>query len=387
MTRLPEPLRKFVFPTPEERWEAGGATFRETDGLPIFDIEITHATPPKSEDYYARKHPLDRREVKIGRVLTRTFTLNDGVERVSRLWLPDTIEGTLTGQSGTAFTTSIDGYAAERAKLISARVNMPNIQHDAEHSGRKMRNVLDIIRLACTLKDGQVISLAKSAQSEAKMTEHWLDVDKIDIPPDLAAFGDSWDGINTLALPPYADLYGIQVPYIDPKALVLHEPVEPSLEGIKKVANWVRKEVIGGTAVIAALAAEGDISPLNGTVPTNPHFWLSSFTGVAPALLGGEAGRFTGWLPPNILGYANLFEKDDLCEVETWKEDLEQFPNIGVRVDPEGLHAHLLSRISQSKQRGRMHRLHNENMKHGTTYQNFDAQYIHGSYLGMPDAA
>lgn len=379
-------MRKFVFPTPEERWDAGGASFRE-DGLPVFDLEITKATRPRIEDYYTRRHALDRRPVKIGRALTRTFTTNDGIERRSRVLIPDKIEGTLSGQSGTAFTTSMDGYPEERAKLISARVNMPNIQHDAEYSGRKMRNILDVIRLACTLRDGQTISLAKSAQAEMRMTQYWLDSDNLDIPRDLAVFGDSWDGINTLAVPAYAQLYGMKVPYIDPKALVLHDPIDPSYEGIEKVVKWVRDEIVGGTAVIAALLAEGDLSTVNGTLPANPHFWVSSFTGVAPALLSGEAGRFTQWLPEDIIGYANLFEKDGLCEVDVWKTDLGRFKNIGVHTVPEGLHAHLLSRISHSKQRGRMHRLHNENMKYGSDYEKFDATHIHGSYLGMPDAA
>lgn len=387
MTRLPEPLRKFVFPTPEERWEAGGASFRQEDGLPIFNAEIVKATNPTIEDYVAKKHPLDRRAVKIGKALTRTFTTSDGIERRSRVFIPDSIEGSLSAQSGTAFTTSMDGYAEERAKLISARVGMPNIQHDAEHSGRKMRNVLDIIRLACTLKDGQMISLAKSAQAEAEMTAYWLLEDKLDIPPDIAVFGDSWDGINSLALPPYAQMYGIKIPYIDPKALVLHDPIEPSLEGVLKVAKWIRNEIVGGTAVIAALLAEGDLSPLNGTIPANPHFWVSSFTGVAPSLLGGEAGRFTQWLPEDIMGYASLYQNDSLCEVDVWANDLGRFEKMGIHITPEALHAHLLSKISQSKHRGRFHRLHNQNMIHGDNYDNFDTKYIHGSYLGIPDAA
>lgn len=380
MTRLPDQLRKAAFPTPEERWAAGGAEFDE-HGIPHFPQWITHASRPRARDYYARKHPEDEKVSRIGKVFTRVFTMNDGIERVSRLWLPDHVEGTLTGQSGTAFTTSIDGYGAERSRLYSARVDTPNIQHDAEHSGRHIRSILDIIQLATTLADGQTISLAKSAEAEMLMTQYW--VEEMGLSPDIAAFGDSWDAITALALPTYAEQYGLKVPYIDPKALVLHDPIEPSYEGVKKVAKWVRDEIVGGTAVVAALLAEGDLSPIRGTIPLNPHFWVSSFTGVAPSLLSGEAGRFMEWLPKDVIGYANLFEKDALCEVDVWQADLRRFDRIGVNLVPEGLHAHLLSRVSQSKQRGRMHRLHNENLEHGDNYDAFDAEHIHGSYLGV----
>lgn len=180
------------------------------------------------------------------------------------------------------------------------------------------------------------------------------------------------------------------MPYADPKALVLHEPIDPTIEGIVEVVDWLRKEVIGGAAVAAALAAEADLAVVDGTFPlSKPNFWLSSFTGAAPALLSGEAGRFTQWLDERIIGYANLFEKDALCEVDIWKDDLSRFPKMRVNIIPGSVHAHLLSRKSRAKARGRLHRLDNQNRIHGTNYEDFDATYIHGSYLGMPadDAA
>lgn len=86
--------------------------------------------------------------------------------------------------------------------MVAGRVGMPNVQHDAEHSGQKYRGILDIIRVACTLKQGQTISLAKSAQREMLMTKQW--VEDYDLPADIAVWGDSWDAITALAAPVYA---------------------------------------------------------------------------------------------------------------------------------------------------------------------------------------
>lgn len=369
-------------PTARERWLAGGAVIRD-DGSPVFDLEITETTAIEREPFYDKSRSGTYR--RIGEVITRQFVTSDGIDRRSRLWLPDKYSGTLTGQSGTAFTTSIDGYAEERARRIAARVAMPVIQHDAEYSGGRQCWLGDIRRLPAVLASSQGLSLAKSAQSEMLITKAWQT--EFDIPGDIAAFGDSYDAMTTIALPTYADMYDLKVPYIDPKAPVLLDPIEPSTEGLELVAKWLRTEMIGGVAVLSALLAEGDLATLRGTISLKPNFWAGSMSGIAPMLLGGGTRQFLDWLPHDTIGYVNLYEKDLLCDVAAWEEVFQPFDRIATNRVPTGIHASLLSRIAHSKQRGRLHRLHNQNLIHGDNYDRFDAEHIHGSYLGLPDEA
>lgn len=347
-------------PPAEELWERGGAELRDieiepgrTETVPFFDLEITNEKEISIEPFEAKRSRHHR--VRVGRQVVKRFVLSDGVDRVARVIELDDKYRTgadVTVTDGTAWTTTIDGYAHDRARRIAQDAHLDVIQVGSEHSGTLLPYGLDVFRLGRTVCDARAISLAKSAQAEQ------LIVNKLTVDHGLAssqyAIGDSRGSMKTPGQYPYADYYGHEIVHMDTKA-----PCVPERLGVRdmpRVIRWFGREALGGAGVIAQLVAEGKATSLRGTTSLNPNFVASSVVGIMPALASGEAGRMADWVPRDAYGHVVVYGKDGLSPGDVWRDKWQQHPGIYIKVVPNKVHAHLLEGKAHDLQVGRIRR-------------------------------
>lgn len=335
--------------------------------LPFFELSILKVDFISSQSFDSNEG------VSAGEALTYSFELSDGSSRIVRAWIPFDRSEHLVATSGTAFMTTIDGYAGDRSRRIASEAGLAVIQVGAEYSGDSVRSVTTPVRLAKAVMSAPAISLAKTAQAEELIIAEMCE--RHNLPRNQVAHGDSRDSVTTLAQPAYASLHDMNVAYIDPKALVMHDQLS-SVVDIAKVLRWLGREAVVGSTVLMQLATENDLLRLSGTPTRDLRELTGLFVGTLPALFSGEAGVLAQSMPLDIRGYANLYRKDILCNVETWEETLRRYPNLYVNIVNKAVHAHLASITAGEKQLGRFTELREQTDIHGLNYDATDLSYM-----------
>ena len=350
-------------PSAEELWQRGGARMHSVEielgrreEIPFFNLELASRKElncDKLEIYNGR------RSQEIGREVLLQITLSDGIDRLARVTqLNDNerFEDNFIVTDGTAWTTTINGYAHDRATQIASQNRVNTIQVGAEHSGRNIPYGLDGLRLGRTLHQARSISLAKTAQSEQLIISQL--VQDYDLAAAQYAIGDSRASMATPGHFPYAKLYGNKIIYMDTKAPCVPEKLTGC--DIGRLARWLGVEALVATQVITKLATEGRLNTLAGTMSANPNSALSSMLGVAPALVSGEAGRMVSWVPQGTPGHIVVYGKDGLSQADKWREIWQQHPNVYLKSVERKGHVHILESKAHQRQIGRIGRFSEE---------------------------
>lgn len=320
-----------VFPTAEELWELGGATYE--DDIPFFDLEIDG----QPVEYATRDlHVKDRfKRKRIGRSTLLGYHLSDGTDRlVSVRTLDDEhrSDADFITTTSTAWTTTVGGYAGRRDERIARNIGVQTVTIGAEGSTNE--------RL---LKPGVLgaISLAKAAQSEQLIL---ADVsERFDLSNRHYAIGDSRGAMIKPGHSLYAPMYGNEVLFTDIKAPCVPDRLQ--LEDLPKVALWATVEAMGAIGVASSLAKDHDLGLLAGTFDFHPRAVPTALAGVMPALMSGEAGRLAELAPDDMQGHVVLYGHDILSSVHRWHEIYSSKPGMKLKDVPRGSHAHLLNRI------------------------------------------
>lgn len=340
----------------EELWERGGGNVQQTEiepghveDVPFFDLEVW------SDEEYSREDLVTRRGRTIGEAVVHRIITSDGIDRLARtIRVNDEYhsESEFIVTDGTAWTTTINGYAKNRAERIAVNAGIDVIQVGAEHSTTVLPYGLDVFRLGRTMCNSRAISLAKTAQSEQLIIAYLAG--KLDLPSLQYAIGDSRGSMKTPGQYPYASLYGNEIIHMDTKAPCVPEKLQPS--DIPKFIKWLGTEALEGSVVLGTLAAKGKAPSLQGTVSLNPNFIVSSFVGIMPALASGEAGRMAQWVPEDAHGHIVIYDRDILSRGDIWDKQWSNHPNMHLKHVPRKTHAHLLESRSHDLQLGRIRR-------------------------------
>ena len=352
----------------EELWDAGGAVSVDGNGVPDFDLEIIENKLVHEKAF--RTH--HRRTV--GREAVRRLVTSDGIDRLVRvLDVDEPTGGEFVVTDGTAWTTTIDGYAGDRAKAIAAESRVPVIQVGSEHSSRRL-GLADGLRLPKTILEARGISLAKTAQSEQLIIGQLMD--QYDLPHRQYAIGDSRGSMKTPGQFAYAERYGSEIAHFDVKAPCVPEKLE--LKDMPRFARWLQVEALGGVAVIAELARQGELGTLVGTTSINPNFIASSLIGIMPALASGEAGSMVDWVPREAHGHVVVYEKDGMSLSEQWDERWQDHQDVYIHHVGNKSHAHLLQQRAHLAQRARIQRFGREFIRTGGDVDLMDWDGIYG---------
>jgi hypothetical protein len=195
--------------------------------------------------------------------------------------------------------------------------------------------------------------MAKSVQAELVIIQHIIE--RFGLSTDIIPHGDSRGGISALgqaAMANAKDFVGLNVPYMDPKAVVIHDRV--SFQEVPRALSWLSKELTLGSAVLARAIAESGSKNIASTISANPRFWMGTLGGIMPALLAGEAGEFTRRLPTDVYGCVVAYGHDDLYDAENWQNGLEPYDKVYRKDVRKGLHMHLMTEASRTQQIGRI---------------------------------
>jgi hypothetical protein len=369
LLKAAEAIYNKAVPEPERLWERAGAEGKlylpgrytgETemdDGqlirqtgetwLPDFNLSVD-----RCEDTNYREVCDDNGNI-ASKVYDFVFTLSDRVDRRARLVLPcmgaEDLESTPVGTCGTAFTTTIDGYAGMRSLSLSQTANIPVIQVGCEYSGPGS-DVMDILSVA---KKSPQIAMTKSVQAELVIINNIIE--RFGLSRQIVPHGDSRGGISAVgqaALADAKDFVDLTVPYMDPKAVVIHDRV--TFDQVPKALEWLVREITLGSVVLSKVLAEGDCKGIASTLSTNPRCLTGTMAGILPALLSGEAGRFTDALHPEQYGCVVAYGEDRLYDSGNWEAGLSRHPNVVIKEVKKGLHMHLMAKESTSQQVNRI---------------------------------
>lgn len=313
-----------------------------SENIPFFDLSIDSFKELKHEALYTPQR-------KIGYAVTSRVILNDGIDRAVRaLVLDDDYrrDDDVTVTDGTAWFTTIDGYAGKRARAIAQLTHSNVIQIGSEHSAKILHSGLDVLRLTDTLRTMRTSSLAKTAQSEqliiAEMTKRY------GLSARQYAIGDSRGSMKVPGQIPYAQYYKHAIDYFDIKAPCIPERL--GLRELPSVAHWFGQIAVQGSGVVARLVLEGDGKQLLSTGSLNPNFIASSIGGVMPTLASGEAGVMTSWVPRNQHGQVTLYNNDSMSRPESWEQLWGNHPNVSLRRHDRKGHLHLLENKAHKSQ-------------------------------------
>lgn len=320
-----EVVKHTIAPCPETLWERGGATSRMVEieegrheEVPFFTLEIAERGPITQQPVH------DELARQIGTTFTQDIITSDGIDRQTRLHLPTdeyrNPDFAFMLQMDTAWLTSIDGHNDNTAATLAKQLGVPILEIGAEHSTRRLAFPLEGLRLAKTAKQSYGISQAKTAQSSQLITADFIE--RYTLPNTIVKIGESRGAMVTPAQYPYAKYYGNQIVYSDITAPCVPDQLFTHSSDLLRLGQFPGSEV-AGFAIVALEAAKKRASrEVAGTITANPNFWVSSIGGIGPALMSGEAGRFTKWVPHNQHeGNMHIvtFRNDAVSRPNTWK--------------------------------------------------------------------
>lgn len=336
MLKQIEGMQRLIAPDPETLWERGGAEIRSIEidseryeDVPFFDLEVLKAgsVHKKSIEDELGRHVAD--------AFTQTLITPDGIDRATRLFLPTdefrNPDYQFVVQLNTAWLTSIDGHNNASAELLSKVLGVPVIEIGAEHSSRKLPFPLDGLRLATTFNQAKTISQAKTAQSAQRLTQYLCT--QYDLPMDQVKIGESRGAMEAPAEFVYAPYYGGRICYTDTTAPCLPDQLFSDQGDYFRLSQFPASEVAGFAIVAIEAARKRAASELSGTLSANPNFWLSSIVGNGPALMSGEAGRFTRWVSKeDSKGNIHIvtFQNDAVSRPDVWKELYAEHPGVAI---------------------------------------------------------
>lgn len=366
-----------LFPSDEELWDRGRATMVDKvideghiEQVPFFDLEVTKLKTLDDEPFIT-KHGRH-----LGRTVLHRIDIN-GVDHLARAFIPDDeyrSDHDFTITSGTAWMTTIDGYALDRSRKLVADTQMPLLQIGSPHSTRVLPRGLEFLRVPRTIYEAAETSLARTAQTEqlafAALSSMY------DLPRQQVPIGDSRDGNTTTGQYAYMHDYGAEIIAFDNKGRCAPEKV--NFEDLPEFADWLADTILGGIAVSLSLAKDGQLRSLPGSTTLNPNFLASSLTGTMRALASGETLRMMRWVPKDARGIDILYGKDDMSHPDIIEEAWSEHPNVHVKVVPNGNHASLLHPLAHAGRRARMVERAHQYRTHEGRIEDMDWNTIHG---------
>lgn len=365
-----------LFPAADELWQRAGAEMTEVtvdDGhvedVPFFDLEVTGVKVLDDEPF------VTRRGRALGRKVLHQVDVN-GVDRLVRAYVPNSPYRTdhdFTLTSGSAWMTTIGGYAEHRSDLLFADNQMPAVQVGPPHSATVLPGPLEWLRVPQTISEARNTSIAQTAQEEQLIIAMMTDM--YGLPSQQVALGDSRDAILSAAHFPYAAQHGAQIIAFDNKGRSVPQKVEAG--DIPRFGRWLAKTGLGGLAASICLAKEGELGTLKGTSSLNPNFLASSLVGAMPALASGEAGRAISWVPRDTHGIEVLYGEDEMSYAEIFKELWAQHANVHIKDVPHGTHGALIHPLAHSGTRQRINRLAVEYREQGAALDSIDWKNIY----------
>lgn len=272
MKKILEGVKNVIAPAPETLWERGDATMRlveidpgRYEEVPFYDIEIAHHGQEHEEPM------LDENEQDIGKKITQTIVTSDGIDRATRVFLPHDRQNDFIVQLTTPWLTSIDGHNSEGvAETISRELGVAVVLIGAEHSARKHRFPLDIMRLGHTIVQSHGISLAKTAQSCQLITADLCK--RHGLSRNIVKTGESRGGMEADGEYVYADLYGNKIVYQDTTAKCLPDRVFSEGSETDKLIHFPGSELVGVAYVTAKVVKERAAKKYLGTLMYQPKF-------------------------------------------------------------------------------------------------------------------
>jgi hypothetical protein len=367
-----------LFPSAEELWDRSGAEMVPVvaaDGSvvdrPFYDLEVTNKDtwdkPLEVEEL------VTRRGRHLGFSAVHQVEVN-GIDHLARVIVTDG-QGDLTITSGSAWTTTINGYAHDRAVKITADTHQPHIQVGPPHSGQMLPFWLEGLRVPQTINEARATSLARTAQIEqlifAKLSQRY------ELPRRQVAVGDSRDDITTPGQYLYTSLYGAEIVGFNTKARVMTDRMEPN--HLPRIGRWGAATVAGGVAVAICLAKEGQLGTIRGTTSANPNFWASTMTGNVRSLASGESRLLIDTVPRDAHGMDTVYGKDMDGHDEirdAW--GAETHPNVYVKHVPRGGHPALLHPKAHKSTRRDIKELVSEYKANNGSVHAMDWDRIHG---------
>lgn len=341
------------------------------EDVPFFDLEVTHTEVLDDKPF------VTRRGRALGRKVLHRVDIN-GVDRLVRAYVPNTPYRTdhdFTITSGSAWMTTIDGYAEHRANGLFADNQMPHVQVGPPHGATVLPGLLELLRVPQTIGEAHNTSIAQTAQEEQLIIAMMTDM--YNLPSQQVALGDSRDAILTAAHFPYAAEHGAQIIAFDNKGRSVPQKME--LGDLPRFGRWLAKTGLGGLAASLCLAKEGQLGTLRGTSSLNPNFLASSLVGAMPALASGEAGRAISWVPHDAHGIEVLYGQDDMSYAEVFKHLWAEHPNVHVKDVPGGTHGALIHPLAHSGTRERVNRLAAEYREQGAELSSIDWQNVYAT--------
>lgn len=343
-----------LFPSAEELWEMGDARMVESvddNGRstlrPFFDLGEPEILSSEYKPFVTKKSRRD-----LGIVASHVVEV-DGIDYATRAFVPhDKLLGNaaLTITSGTAWTTTIDGYPEDRSIKLFADNVQPVLQVGPPHSGSRSLSPKELLRVPETLREARTASLAHAAQVEQSIFA--MLSERYGLPMRQLPIGDSRDSNTTPGQYAYADYYGATIVGFDTKARCAPDRI--TLADVPEFLSWLSSTAIGGVAVGACLLKDGQLGSLAGTTSFNPNFLASNMTGTMRALASGETGQMISWVPRAAHGTDVLYGRDSLSRVEQIRELWNEHPNVHVKVVPRGTHAALLHPLAHKGRRERI---------------------------------
>lgn len=360
MTTAERVFNRFL-PSAEELWENAKAVMRPIqtgrDGhyalVPDFNPEIVDI------DFNVSDEVIRRQGRPVGRTIGMHALTSDGIDREMHLHFGSGSLQDLFVKDGAAWTTKNGGYAGRRAEDIVHQTGMSVLQIGGEHSTNRHSLPIEFLQLGYTAVNALKISQSHTAQVEELLTARV--VEEFGLPPVQAVIGDSKAKMKQVLHYPYAHEYGTEIIYSDGKAPCVPDKLE--LADVPGFVKWLGVEALGGSAVVARLALEGDLDMVLRTVALNPKFVLSSLI-AARALASGEAS-LVDRMPVDAHGIAVIYDNDGMSRATRWDEIYAERPNYHVKHVPRGIHASLLQRKANSIQIDRLQRLAEEAAAHG----------------------
>ena len=387
MKQTAEAIFNHFLPSAEDLWERGGADMRtkiDNDGhevtRPFFDLEVSEPKQIGKPERFVTKH--SKRD--LGTVAVHQFEVN-GVDYLTRAFVPDDRYRTdydFTITSGTAWTTTINGYALDRSRKLFADTTLPVLQVGPPHSGRKLSGPLEFLRVPDTVEEAQATSLARTAQVEQAL---FAALSRLyDLPQRQLPIGDSRDANTTPGQFEYAKDYGAELIGFDNKGRCA--PYKMELKDMPRFVNWLASTALGGVAVATCLAKEGQLQTLAGTTSLNPNFWASTLTGTLQALASGETREMIDWVPRDTHGIDVLYGHD-MSYIDDIIAAWAQHPNVHTKLIHRGTHAALLHPLAHKGRRERISQLAFEHREHRGNLAAMNWQKIHGIRIPPVDQA
>lgn len=357
-----------LLPQSEDLWQKAEATMRPMQvGIDGHHVRVPDFTPEIVDiDFSVSDDIFRRRGRAVGRTIGMHALTSDGIDREMHLHLPLGEMSAVFAKDGAAWTTKNPGYAGTRAEDIVDQAKMAVLQVGGEHSSQRYPLPLEFLRLGNTAINALKISQSHTAQVEELLAS--AVIEEFGLPSTQALLGDSKAKMKQVLHYPYAHAYGTEIIYADGKAPCVPDKLEA--KDIPKFARWLGTEALGGSAVVAQLAFEGELETLLKTVSFNPNFVLSSII-AARALASGEASLIDR-VPVDAQGMVVVYDRDGMSNANRWDEVFAERPNHLVKHVPKGIHASLLKRKASQLQIERIKRLADEAREHGVAAIDYD---------------